>query len=102
MVHHFAAFIDMCILAAPKQNRNLDLVIVIKKPDRFLDFEADIVLTGFRSNTDFLKLGLVRLVFGLTLFLVVVEFAKIHDSANRRLGVARDFNQVKTCGLGFV
>ena len=40
------------------------------------------------------------LVPGLTFFLVVVEFAKIHDSANRRINVRRYFDQIQPLVFG--
>ena len=102
VVHDFAAFINVCVFSTAKQYSYLNFVVVLKKANRLLDFEPNIVLAGFGAHANFLKPSLMRLVLGLAFFLVVVEFAKIHDSADRRLRVTGNLNQIQPGFLGFV
>lgn len=95
MVHHSAAFVDVRVLATAEQNRDLNFVVVLKKPDRLLDLEPDIMLAGFGPNANFFQLGLVGLALGLFFGFVVFEFAIVHDPANRRFGVTGNFYQVQ-------
>lgn len=101
VVHHFTAFIDVGILSSSEQNCHLNFVVVLQEANRFLDLKTDIVFTGFGSDANLFEPGLMRLVLGLAFFLVVIEFAKIHDTANRRLRVASNFNQIKLSFFGF-
>ena len=94
-LHHLSAFVDVSILATTKQHRYLNFVVVLQKPDRFFDFEADVVLTSFGANTNFFQLGLMRFVFGLTLLLFVIEFSKVHNPTDWRFRIAGHFDQVK-------
>jgi hypothetical protein len=60
------------------------------------DLELDVVLTGLRSEPNLLDLHMVLLgIPGLPLLLFVLEFAVIHDPANRRLNIGRHFDQVE-------
>ena len=95
VIHDLAAFIDVRVFATSEQHRHLDFVIVIEKADCLFDLKSNIVFARFGSNSNFLKLGLMRLVFGLTFFLVVVELTKIHDPANRWFCIAGNFHQIQ-------
>ncbi len=92
----------MGILTTSEQDGNLNFVIVREKANGFFDFEADIVFAGFGSNANFFEPRLMRLVFRLTFLFVVIEFAEIHDSANRRLRIASHFNQIEASFLCLV
>ena len=93
--HDFAAFADMSHLAAPKKNGNLNLVIVFKKPDRLLHFEVNIVLTSFGPHSYFFELRLMLLAFGLPFRFVILEFAVIHNTADRRFCVAGNLYKIQ-------
>lgn len=102
VVHDFAAFINVCVFSTAEKYCYLNLVVVLEEANCLLDFEPDIVLAGFGAYANFLKPSLMRLILGLAFFLVVVEFAKIHDSADRRLRVAGNLNQIQPGFFGFV
>ena len=72
-------------LATAEQNRNLDLVFVLEKPNRFFYFELDIVFACFGAYADLFKLRLMRLVLMSTFALLIFEFAVVHDSAYGRI-----------------
>lgn len=102
VIHHFAPLIDVSIFPPAKQYRHLDFVIVFQKADGFLDLEADVMFARFRPNSDFFETCLMRFVFRLAFFLVVVKLAEVHDATNRRFRVAGNLDQIETGFLGFV
>ncbi len=53
------------------------------------------MVADFRAQAKFLVLAVVRVAFVLPLFLLVLEFAVIHDAANGRLFLRRNFHQVQ-------
>lgn len=101
-VHHFATFIDMSVFTTTIKDRYLNLVVVLQKGNRLLDLKSDIVLARFGPHADFLELGLMRLAFGESLFLVVIEFTEVDNFANRRIRIGRDFNKIKSDFTCFV
>ena len=84
-------------LSSSEKDRNLDPVLFIDKAPDMVNFEVNVVLTGTRSKLDFFDHHLGLMLLGLLhfLFLQVAELAVIHDTADRRRGVGRNFNQVK-------
>ena len=91
----------MSVLATAKQDCHLHFVIVLEKVNRLFHFEVDVVFASLGANSNFLQSSLVRLVFSLTFFLVVIEFTEVHDSANGWLRFFGDFYQIEACGLCF-
>jgi hypothetical protein len=54
------------------------------------------VVADFGADSQLFVLAVVRVAFVLPLFLLVLEFAKIHDAANGRLLLRGDFHKVET------
>jgi hypothetical protein len=54
------------------------------------------VIADFRAHPEFFVLAVVRVALVLPLLLLVLEFAEVHDSANRRLLLRRDFHEIET------
>ncbi|KAF5045331.1 hypothetical protein DSECCO2_482370 [anaerobic digester metagenome] len=85
-------------LASTEKDRDLAAVPVLDEAADVLDLGQQVVVVGVRPEFDFLDLdlGLALLGFlGLLLFLVEI-LAVVHDLADRRLGVGRHLDQVKT------
>jgi hypothetical protein len=54
-----------------------------------------IVIADLRPQPDFFVLAVVNVAFVLPLLLLVLEFAEVHDSANRRLLGGRHFDKIE-------
>ena len=53
------------------------------------------MVADFGADAELFVLAVVRVAFVLPLLLLVLEFAEIHDSANGRLFLGRDFHKVE-------
>jgi len=71
---------------APEHDGNLCLVAFLDKAPRMLDFELQVMFVSLGSELNFLQLDLDLLLFRLLqlLALLILEFAVVHDAANRR------------------
>ena len=98
-MHHF-----------PTSKEHIDLDFIAPFQESFGDpnLGLDVMLVCFWSDPDFFDNDLMLLLLGLVvLFLLLIfEFAKVHDLANRRLCLRCDFNQIQVfvpChGHGFI
>ena len=93
-LHHLATLFDVGHFSPAEENGDLHLVFMLKKVLGLLDFEFDVMLTRFGTQSNFLGLRHVTAVT-VPLFLFVLVFAEVHDSANRRALIWRHFNQVQ-------
>jgi hypothetical protein len=100
--HHFAAFVDMSVLTTTEQDGHLNFIVVLKEADRLLDLEVDIVIASFWSNANLFQFGLMSLPFFPFLLLVVLELPEVHDSADGRLRVCSDLDQIQPVFAGTV
>ena len=53
------------------------------------------MVADFWAYAEFFVLAVVRVAFVLPLLLLVLEFAEVHDAANGRLLLRRDFHKVE-------
>jgi hypothetical protein len=53
------------------------------------------VVPDLGADAQLFVLAVVRVAFVLPLLLLVLEFAEVHDAANRRLLLGRDFHKVE-------
>jgi hypothetical protein len=60
-----------------------------------IDLGHQVVVADFGADAEFFVFAVVRVAFVLPLLLLVLEFAEIHDSANGRLFLGRDFHKVE-------
>ena len=74
---------------------------MLEKSNGLFDLELNVVFARFGSDADLLELRLVLFAFCRPLTFVVLKFAKIHDSANRRLGFGSHFDQIEPVFAGF-
>ncbi len=93
----FAAQFLVRHFAAPETQGDLHLVAVFQKLEDVA--HLDFVVVGVRVGTelDFLDLDDLLLLAGLGFLLLslVLELAIVHDLANRRVGVWRNFHQIQ-------
>jgi len=94
--HDLHTFFDMGHLAAAKKNGHLHFVFVIQETNCFFDFKVDVVFARFWSQANFFQFRLMSFVLAGAFAFFVSEFAVIHDAANRRSGIRRDFYQIKS------
>lgn len=100
------AFFDVRHFTTLELDRDLDFVFVLQEADGLLDLELDIVVARLGTQTNFLRLGVVRLILVLLLALLVLVLAVVHDAAHRRLRARGNFDKIQSCftsnGQGFV
>ena len=87
----------VCHLSPAVAQRDLGFVTFPEEPDEIAQLDLVIALVSAWPEFDFLDLDLLELELGFVLFLgfAVLEFAEIHDPANRRLGHRGDLDQVE-------
>lgn len=87
-------------LAALELEGELDFVPFCDKFASVINFDFDIVLIGFGTQPDFLQCvgveGCLFVRFANFSFLLIEPFAVIHDSANGRVAVRVNFDEVET------
>ena len=94
--HDPLSLVDMCQFAAAEHDRNDDLVLVLEEALGLIDLEFDVVLARFRTQADFLDLGVVNVRLVLLLLLLILELAEVHDPADGRLLVGSHLHQIQT------
>ena len=83
--------------AAPELNVGFYFIPFGKEIFGVAELELEIVLAGFRAEADFFELLFHRVGLHL-LFLfsfLVEEFVVVHNAGHRRIGIWRNFNQIK-------
>ena len=92
----------MSHLAATEAQRDLGLVALFQEPAQITQLDLVIAFVGAGTELDFLDLDdlLLELGFVLPLLLLVLELAVVHQTADRGLGVGRDFHQIHVALLG--
>lgn len=93
--HNPPAFVDVSHFTTAENNGNLYFVFVFEETDRLTNFGSDIVLAGLWPKSNFFCFGLVGALPRLLTFFVLV-LAEIHDSADGRLFVGRNLNEIQT------
>ena len=89
-------------LAATEANRNLDLVAVLQEAASVLDLGVQVADVDIRRQANLFDLHdtLILSRFLLALCLLETEFTVIHDLADRRLSLRRDFDQIHALFYG--
>ena len=93
--HHASAFFHMGNLSTTKHDRDLHFVFVLEEVHGLLHLEVDVVLPGFGAQTKFLRLRVVNVALGVLLLLLILVFAEVHDSANGRLFVRSNLDEIE-------
>ena len=96
LVHDPSALVDVGQLAAPEEDVDQDLILVLQELAGPLDLDLDVVVAGLGPHADFLDLDLVGLLLAGAFLLLVLELAVVHDLADRRPFVGRDLDEVET------
>ncbi len=94
-LHHLLAFLDVGHLATTEQHADLDFVFVLEEFLGLTNLGTNVLFASLGAKTNFFRLG-VRLPGVLFLVLVVLVFAVIHDSANRRTLVRGNFDEIQS------
>jgi hypothetical protein len=83
-------------LTTPEENGDFDLVTVIKKLDSPLRFGVEVMDADLRTEPDLLQLNRLLVLAGLSLLLglLILKATVVEQTANRRLDVRSDLNQV--------
>lgn len=98
-MEQFPTTIMMGVLAAFKEHVDLQLVLSFQKVTRLAHLEIDVVLAGLGSQANLLELNSMLAAVALTLALLILDLAVVHDAANRWSRVRTDFDQVQS-GFG--
>ena len=94
-VDQLVSFVDVGVFAAAEDYREDHLVLVGQEFFGPRELGLQIVLADLGAQPELFVLAVMRMAFVLPLLLLVLEFAEIHDAANRRLLLRRDFHQVE-------
>ncbi len=86
---------DVSQFTSSEQDRDDDFVPLLQELACAVDLDLEVVLTRSRSDADLLDFHLVAVRLLALLTLHVLEFAEIHDSANRGTFVRGDLDQVQ-------
>ena len=88
--------------AATEAKRYLHFVALSDELAELAHFDLKVMFVGLRTQFDLFDLNLLLLALRLmqTFCFLKLEFAVIHDSANRRLRCRRDFHQVQVSIFG--
>jgi hypothetical protein len=101
-LHKLETFIDVGIFATAEDDREDHFIFAGQEFFGTVDLRHEVVVANFRAEAKFFVLAVVRMALVLALLLLVFEFAEIHDSANRRFFLWRDFHQVHTDFTGLL
>ena len=93
----FTAQILVCHLSTAEAQGNLDLIAVLQKLEHIAHLDVIVMRIGVGPELDLFDLDdlLLPTSFAFAFLLLVLELAKIHDFADRRVRVGRNFNQIK-------
>ena len=93
--HNTSTFVDVSHFTPAENHRDLNFIFVLEEADRLSDFRPDVVLAGFRAESNLFGFGLVGTLTGLFAFFVFV-LAEVHDAADGRLFVGCNLDQIQT------
>ncbi len=89
------AFVDVGVFAAAEDDGEDHLVLLGQELLGAVDLGHQVVVADLGAEAQLFVLAVVRVAFVLPLLLLVLEFAVIHDPANGRLLLRRDFHEVQ-------
>jgi hypothetical protein len=89
------AFFGVGVFAAAEDDGEDNLVFLGQELFGSVDLGHQVVVADFGADAEFFVFAVVRVTFVLPLLLLVLEFAVIHDSANGRLLLGRDFHKIE-------
>ena len=94
------AFFGVGVFAAAEDDGENYLVLLGQELFRAVDLRHQVMVADFRADAEFFVLAVMRVAFVLPLLLLVLEFAVIHDAANGRLLLGRDFYEIEAKVFG--
>ena len=91
----FEAFVDVGVFAAAEDDREDDLVFFRQELLGPIDLGHEVVVANLGAQPELLVLAVMRVAFVLPLLLLVLELAVVHDPANGRFFLGRNFDKVQ-------
>ncbi len=91
----FVAFFGVGVFAAAEDDGEDYLVLLGQELFGAVDLGHQVVVANLGADAELFVLAVVRVAFVLPLLLLVLEFAEVHDAANGRLLLGRDFHKVE-------
>jgi hypothetical protein len=91
----FVAFVGMRVFAAAEDDGEDNFILLGQELFGAVDLGHQVVVANLGTNAELFVLAVMRVAFMLPLLLLVLEFAEVHDAANRRLLLRRDFYEVE-------
>jgi hypothetical protein len=89
------AFFDVRQLSATEDHGNDHLVFVRQEFAGSGHLHFDVVFARFGAHTNFFYFAVVSLAAVQALFLLILEFAEIHDAADRRPLIGSHFDEIQ-------
>jgi hypothetical protein len=94
------AFLGVSVFAAAEDDGEDDFVFLGQELFRAVDLGHQVMIADLGADPQLFVFAVMRVAFVLPLLLLVLELAKIHDSANGRLLLGRDFDKVEAKVFG--
>jgi hypothetical protein len=94
-LNEFVTFVDVGVFAAAEDDAEDHLVFLGQELFGPVDLGHEVVVADLWADAELFVLAVVRVTFMLPLLLLVLEFAVVHDAANGRLFLGRNFHQVE-------
>ena len=94
-LNQLVAFLGVGVFAAAEDDGEDHFILLGQELFGAVDLGHQVVVADFRADAELFVLAVVRVAFVLPLLLLVLEFAVIHDAANGRLLLGRDFYKIE-------
>ena len=103
LLHQFRSDFGTDHFPPPEYQGDLGLVPFLEEPLHIMNLDSEIVVIDMGTELELLDLsGSLMLFHGMDfLALFVLELSIIHELADGRFGVGRNFDQVEACFFGF-
>ena len=96
-LHQLESFVDVGILPATKDDGKDDFVFLVKEPPGAIDLRFEIMVADLGTEADFLIFAVMSVSLVVPLFLLVLEFTKVHNTADGWILGWCDFYQIESC-----
>jgi hypothetical protein len=94
-LNQLVAFIDVGVFAAAEDDAEDHLVFLGQELFGPVDLRHEVVVADLGAHAELFVFAVVGVAFVLPLLLLVLEFAVVHDAANGRLFLGRNFDEVE-------
>ena len=93
-IHQVSADLLVSHFAATEDDHDLDAITILEKLESFADFNIEVILPNFQTESNLFELATLGVLFGASLFfhLLVLVFAPIDDFDYWWIGVRGNFH----------